>query len=77
MIVESFRPGVVDRLGVGYAAVAALNPRIVYCSITGYGQTGPYRDRPGHDIDYLGLRRRPRPDRNYRRGAGAVESASG
>jgi crotonobetainyl-CoA:carnitine CoA-transferase CaiB-like acyl-CoA transferase len=54
VIVESFRPGVVDRLGVGYAALAALNPRIVYCSITGYGQTGPYRDRVGHDINYLG-----------------------
>jgi crotonobetainyl-CoA:carnitine CoA-transferase CaiB-like acyl-CoA transferase len=54
VIVESFRPGVVDRLGVGYAAVAALNRRIVYCSITGYGQTGPYRDRAGHDINYLG-----------------------
>ncbi|MEO8565563.1 MAG: CaiB/BaiF CoA-transferase family protein [Betaproteobacteria bacterium] len=54
VIVESFRPGVVDRLGVGYAALAALNPRIVYCSITGYGQTGPYRDRAGHDINYLG-----------------------
>jgi len=54
VIVESFRPGVLDRLGIGYAAVAAINPRIVYCSITGYGQTGPYRDRPGHDINYLG-----------------------
>jgi crotonobetainyl-CoA:carnitine CoA-transferase CaiB-like acyl-CoA transferase len=54
VIVESFRPGVVDRLGVGYEAVAAINRRIVYCSITGYGQTGPYRDRPGHDINYLG-----------------------
>jgi crotonobetainyl-CoA:carnitine CoA-transferase CaiB-like acyl-CoA transferase len=54
VIVESFRPGVVDRLGVGYAAVAALNPRVVYCSISGYGQTGPYRDRAGHDINYLG-----------------------
>ena len=54
VIVESFRPGVVDRLGVGHAAVAAINRRIVYCSITGYGQTGPYRDRPGHDINYLG-----------------------
>ena len=54
VIVESFRPGVVDRLGIGYAAVAAVNRRIVYCSITGYGQTGPYRDRAGHDINYLG-----------------------
>jgi crotonobetainyl-CoA:carnitine CoA-transferase CaiB-like acyl-CoA transferase len=53
-IVESFRPGVVDRLGIGHAAIAAINPRIVYCSISGYGQTGPYRDRPGHDINYLG-----------------------
>jgi crotonobetainyl-CoA:carnitine CoA-transferase CaiB-like acyl-CoA transferase len=54
VIVESFRPGVVDRLGIGHDAVAATNPRIVYCSISGYGQTGPYRDRPGHDINYLG-----------------------
>ena len=54
VIVESFRPGVVDRLGVGYASIAAINRRIVYCSISGYGQTGPYRDRPGHDINYLG-----------------------
>ncbi|MEP6996401.1 MAG: CaiB/BaiF CoA-transferase family protein [Betaproteobacteria bacterium] len=54
VIVESFRPGVVDRLGVGYAAIVPTNPRIVYCSITGYGQTGPYRGRPGHDINYLG-----------------------
>ncbi|HZP93527.1 MAG TPA: CaiB/BaiF CoA-transferase family protein [Burkholderiales bacterium] len=51
-VVESFRPGVVDRLGVGYAACAAVNPRIVYCAISGYGQTGPYRDRAGHDINY-------------------------
>jgi alpha-methylacyl-CoA racemase len=54
VIVEGFRPGVVDRLGVGYAALAAFNPRIVYCSITGYGQTGPYRDRAGHDLNYCG-----------------------
>ena len=54
VIVESFRPGVVDKLGIGYEAVARINPRLVYCSITGYGQTGPYRDRPGHDINYLG-----------------------
>ncbi len=53
-IVEGFRPGVVDKLGIGYASVAAINPRIVYCAITGYGQTGPYRERAGHDINYLG-----------------------
>lgn len=53
VIVESFRPGVVDKLGVGYAAVKPLNPRIVYCAITGYGQDGPWRDRAGHDINYI------------------------
>ncbi len=50
VFVESFRPGVVDRLGVGYAAVAARNPKIVYVSISAYGQDGPYRDRPAHDL---------------------------
>ena len=54
VVVESFRPGVVDKLGIGYAAVAAANPAIAYCSISGYGQDGPYRDRAGHDINYLG-----------------------
>jgi alpha-methylacyl-CoA racemase len=54
VVVEGFRPGVVDRLGIGYAAVAAVNPRIVYCAISGYGQTGPYRERAGHDINYIG-----------------------
>jgi crotonobetainyl-CoA:carnitine CoA-transferase CaiB-like acyl-CoA transferase len=53
-VVESFRPGVTERLGIGYPALKALNPRIVYCSITGYGQTGPYRDRAGHDLNYCG-----------------------
>lgn len=52
VVIESFRPGVVDRLGIGYAVVRAVNPKIVYCSITGYGQTGPYRDRAGHDLNY-------------------------
>jgi crotonobetainyl-CoA:carnitine CoA-transferase CaiB-like acyl-CoA transferase len=50
VFVEAFRPGVVDRLGVGYAAIAARNPRIIYCSIAAFGQTGPYRDIPAHDI---------------------------
>ena len=54
VIVDSFRPGVMDKLGVGYAAVAAVNPRIACCSISGYGQDGPYRDLAGHDINYLG-----------------------
>jgi crotonobetainyl-CoA:carnitine CoA-transferase CaiB-like acyl-CoA transferase len=50
VFVESFRPGVVDRLGVGYAAVSARAPRVVYVSISAFGQTGPYRDRPAHDL---------------------------
>jgi crotonobetainyl-CoA:carnitine CoA-transferase CaiB-like acyl-CoA transferase len=50
VLVEAFRPGVVDRLGVGYAAVSARNPRIVYCSIAAFGQSGPYRDLPAHDL---------------------------
>jgi alpha-methylacyl-CoA racemase len=54
VIVESFRPGVMDKLGVGYAAVTAVNPKIAYCSISGYGQDGPYKDLAGHDINYLG-----------------------
>jgi alpha-methylacyl-CoA racemase len=54
VVVEGFRPGVVARLGVGYDAVCAVNARIVYCSITGYGQDGPYAQRAGHDINYVG-----------------------
>ena len=50
VFVETFRPGVADRLGVGYAAVSARNPRIVYCSISAFGQQSPYRDRPAHDL---------------------------
>ncbi len=50
VLVESFRPGVVDRLGVGYAAVSARAPQIVYCSISAFGQAGGYRDRPAHDL---------------------------
>lgn len=54
VLVEQFRPGVMARLGLGYEAVAAANPAIVYCSITGYGQSGPKRDRAGHDLNYQG-----------------------
>jgi len=50
VFVESFRPGVVDRLGVGYAEVSRRNPAIVYCSINAFGREGPYRDRPAHDL---------------------------
>jgi len=54
-VLEQFRPGVVDRLGINYDTVAELNPRIVYCSLTGFGQDGPHRDRSGHDLNYLAL----------------------
>ena len=53
VVVESFRPGVMDRLGVGYEALKVVNPRLVYCAITGYGQDGPLRDVAGHDVNYI------------------------
>ena len=55
VVVESFRPGVVDRLGIGYDVVSARNPGVVYCSTSGYGQSGPAAQWAGHDIDYLAL----------------------
>ncbi|HSZ70692.1 MAG TPA: CaiB/BaiF CoA-transferase family protein [Solirubrobacteraceae bacterium] len=55
VVLESFRPGVLDRLGVGYERMREVNRGIVYCAITGYGQTGPKRDAAGHDMNYLGL----------------------
>ncbi len=55
VIIESFRPGVVDRLGVGFEAVRARNPRIVYCSTSGFGQDGPRSGWAGHDVNYLGV----------------------
>lgn len=55
ILLEQFRPGVMEKLGLGYETLSAINPRLIYCSITGYGQEGPYRDRAGHDINYLSL----------------------
>jgi crotonobetainyl-CoA:carnitine CoA-transferase CaiB-like acyl-CoA transferase len=53
VVVESFRPGVLDKLGVGFAALARENPRIIMLSISGYGQDGPFRDKAGHDLNYI------------------------
>src|SRR5579859_1528606 len=55
VLLESFRPGVLNRLGVGWERLQEVNPRLVYCAITGYGQNGPNRGRSGHDMNYLGL----------------------
>jgi crotonobetainyl-CoA:carnitine CoA-transferase CaiB-like acyl-CoA transferase len=55
VIVEGFRPGVMKRLGGDYETIRAINPRIVYCSLSGFGQNGPYRNYPAHDMNYLSL----------------------
>ncbi len=55
VILEGFRPGVVERLGVGYGTLSALNPKVVYCSLSGFGQTGPYSNLVGHDINYIAI----------------------
>ena len=55
VIVEGFRPGVVKRLGIDYTAISNINPGIIYCSITGYGQDGPYSGLSGHDINYISM----------------------
>src|SRR3990172_1304773 len=55
VVLEGFRPGVMDRLGLGYSQVSAINSRLVYCSLSGYGQDGPYRLKVGHDINYLSI----------------------
>ena len=55
IVIEQFRPGVMDRLGIGYEALKAINPRLIYCAITGYGQTGPYKNRAGHDNNFVAL----------------------
>src|SRR5688572_1440232 len=53
IVLEGFRPGVAKRLGIDYESLLKANPRLVYCSISGYGQTGPWRERPGHDVNYV------------------------
>lgn len=55
VLLESFRPGVMARLGLDYERLSQANPRLVYCSLTGFGDRGAYRDRPGHDLNYIGL----------------------
>ncbi|WP_249593907.1 CaiB/BaiF CoA transferase family protein [Peribacillus frigoritolerans] len=55
IVLEQFRPGVMDRLGLGYEVLKEINPKLIYCSLTGFGQTGPYRRRPGHDNNYLAM----------------------
>lgn len=55
IVVEQFRPGVMQRLGLDYQTLAEINPKLIYCSITGYGQTGSYKDKAGHDINYMAL----------------------
>ena len=55
IVQEGFRPGVVEALGVDYETVSKINPRVVYCAHTGYGQTGPYRHMAGHDINYISI----------------------
>ena len=55
ILLEQFRPGVMERLGLGYEQLQDRYPGLIYCSLTGYGQTGPYRNRAGHDINYLAL----------------------
>jgi alpha-methylacyl-CoA racemase len=76
-IVESYRPGVADRLGIGYEAVRERNPKIVYAAITGYGQTGPMATWAGHDVNYLGLAGLLASQGNALAGATVADSAGG
>ncbi|MDA1306278.1 MAG: CoA transferase, partial [Acidobacteria bacterium] len=55
VVIESFRPATAERLGVSAAQLRGTNPRLIHCSITGYGQTGPYAERPGHDLNYVAV----------------------
>jgi crotonobetainyl-CoA:carnitine CoA-transferase CaiB-like acyl-CoA transferase len=55
VVLETFRPGVMEALGLGWKQLKEVNPRLIYCALTGYGQTGPYRNLPGHDVNYLSI----------------------
>ena len=55
VFMEGFRPGVASRMGIDYPTLRKINPRLIYCSISGYGQEGPYRDLPGHDLNYQAM----------------------
>ena len=82
VLLEGFRPGVLERLGVGYETLLEANPALVICPITGYGQDGPYRDRSGHDMNYLGLigvlgMQGEGPDRTPVQGAGQMADLGG
>lgn len=55
ILIEQNRPGTMEKLGLGYDTLSEINPRLIYCSLTGYGQTGPLKDRAGHDINYISL----------------------
>ena len=55
IVIEQFRPGIMNKLALDYESLKKVNPRVIYCSITGYGQDGPLRDRAGHDINYMAL----------------------
>jgi crotonobetainyl-CoA:carnitine CoA-transferase CaiB-like acyl-CoA transferase len=55
VLIEQFRPGVMDRLGLGYKDLEKINPRLIYCSLTGFGQNGPYQNVAGHDINYIAI----------------------
>jgi alpha-methylacyl-CoA racemase len=77
IVIEGFRPGVMQRLGVGYEALAAVKPSLVFCALSGYGQSGPYRDQAGHDLNYLALSGALHHNRQYTGGPaiGAIQTA--